>query len=400
MGNRPSYIVAPLSVCSLYLFYVHIYCAHRRLKANAVSSDKLPSVVYLYLRYCTRVLTRRTGRLNESAAAHRSDLVYTILNCRLETLLLRRFCRAAGYGWDYPDTEYRDIPLCFPEFLCGRLLLMLLTDENFGLNPAGLVRVRQSLKTFEPVDELKKGPFMLQAQVLSYQQTDAGVEVDVCLSATSRSGCPVWESVLTLLSENKLHKASTHLPRNDSKNEQRFGDFCSKLFAFLHQEKYYCLPLKVATLHLLFTLITITYMGFFVLAGHPPDEPENVKQVELRVPRTVELRCPWSFSDYSPRRLLSLPARFFGYRSQATPSLWMLSVCLAEIEKHKGVDIITAPVSISVQFKEPLLVPGKVTISFWEEVKDGAQSSARGLNFHMEEQAGSMSHILGLISRS
>ncbi|XP_022068505.2 uncharacterized protein si:ch211-12e13.1 isoform X2 [Acanthochromis polyacanthus] len=356
MGNRPSYIVAPLSVCSLYLFYVHIYCAHRRLKANAVSSDKLPSVVYLYLRYCTRVLTRRTGRLNESAAAHRSDLVYTILNCRLETLLLRRFCRAAGYGWDYPDTEYRDIPLCFPEFLCGRLLLMLLTDENFGLNPAGLVRVRQSLKTFEPVDELKKGPFMLQAQVLSYQQTDAGVEVDVCLSATSRSGCPVWESVLTLLSENKLHKASTHLPRNDSKNEQRFG--------------------------------------------HPPDEPENVKQVELRVPRTVELRCPWSFSDYSPRRLLSLPARFFGYRSQATPSLWMLSVCLAEIEKHKGVDIITAPVSISVQFKEPLLVPGKVTISFWEEVKDGAQSSARGLNFHMEEQAGSMSHILGLISRS
>lgn len=169
---------------------------------------------------------------------------------------------------------------------------------------------------------------------------------------------------------------------------------------FLHQEKYHSVPLKAAALHLLFVLITITYMGFFVLAGQPPDELENVKQVELRVPRTVELQCPWSFSDYSPHRLLSLPARFFGYRSQATPSLWMLSVCLAEIEKHKGVDVITAPVSISVQFKEPLLVPRKVTVRFWEEAKDGAQSSARGLSFHMEEQARSISHLVGLVSRS
>ena len=56
---------------------------------------------------------------------------------RLETPLLRRFCTAAGYGWDYPDTECRDTPLCFPEFLCRRLLLMLLTDRDFRLSPAG-----------------------------------------------------------------------------------------------------------------------------------------------------------------------------------------------------------------------------------------------------------------------
>lgn len=59
------------------------------------------------------------------------------VSIRLETSLLRRFCSAAGYGWDYPDTEYRDIPLCFPEFLCCRLLLMVLTDEKFRLSPAG-----------------------------------------------------------------------------------------------------------------------------------------------------------------------------------------------------------------------------------------------------------------------
>lgn len=62
-------------------------------------------------------------------------------------------------------------------------------------------------------------------------------------------------------------------------------------------------------------------------------EPEDVKRVELRVPRTADLPGLWSVSQYSPCLLLSLPARLLGFTS---PSLWMLSVCLAEIEKHKG----------------------------------------------------------------
>lgn len=59
------------------------------------------------------------------------------VSLRLEVPALRRFCGAAGYGQDYPDSEFRDIPLCFPECLCCRLLLMVLTDQNFRLSPAG-----------------------------------------------------------------------------------------------------------------------------------------------------------------------------------------------------------------------------------------------------------------------
>ncbi|XP_035515078.1 uncharacterized protein si:ch211-12e13.1 [Morone saxatilis] len=346
-----SYAVASLTACSVYVVYVYIYCSHKLLKTNVLNNERLPSFVYLYIRYVSRAVTRRTGCLY-TAAPQRTEVVYTVLNCRLETPLLRRFCSAAGYGWDYPDTEYRDIPLCFPEFLCDRLLLMLLTDEKFSLSPAGLVRVRQSLKTLQPVDELKKGPFMLQVRVLEYRQTDAGVQVDVCLSATSRTGCPVWESILTLLSNNKLHKANRCQPRKENESQ--------------------------------------------------PDEPvpENVKQVELRVPRTAGLQCLWSLSDFSPYRLLSLPATLFDYRSQTSPSLWMLSVCLAEIEKHKGVGVITAPVNVTAQFKDPLSVPGRVTIRFWEMTRDGGQSSAQGLSFHMQQQGHNTSHMMGLISRS
>ncbi|XP_042343470.1 uncharacterized protein si:ch211-12e13.1 [Plectropomus leopardus] len=350
MGNAQSYIAASLSVCCVYLVYDHIYRSHKLLKTNVLNNDSLPSFVYLYIKYVTRALTRRTGYLY-TAPREQSEVVYTLLNCRLETPLLRRFSSAAGYGWDYPDTEYRDIPLCFPEILCRRLLLMSLTDKNFSLSPAGLLRVRQSLKTLEPVDELKRGPFMLQVRVLEYRQLDAGVEVDICLSATSRSGCAVWESVLTLLSKNKHHRAGR----------------CS------HEDEH----------------------------AFQPDEPvpDNVKQVELRVPRTTGLQCVWSFSDNNPYRFLSLPARLVGYRSQAAPSLWMLSVCLAEIEKHKGVEVITAPASVTAHFKEPLLVPGRVTIKFWEMTKDKDQSPARGLSFDMQQNGSNISHICGLISR-
>ncbi|XP_056231869.1 uncharacterized protein si:ch211-12e13.1 isoform X2 [Seriola aureovittata] len=307
MGNVQSYGAASFAVCSVYLV-VHIYCSHKVLKTNVLTSDKLPSFSYLYIKYVFRALTRRTGHLH-TTKTKRNEAVYTILKCRLETLVLRRFCSAGGYGWDYPDTEYRDIPLCFPEVLCGRLMLMLLTDENFRLSPAGLVRVCQSLKTLQPIDELKKGPFTLQVRVLVYRQVDAGVEVDICLSATSRSGCPVWESVLTLLSKNKLHRASRGSTKTHSESQR--------------------------------------------------DEPvpENMKQGELRVPWSPRLQCVWSLSDCSLYRLLSLPARLFGRRSHTAPGLWMLSVCLAEIEKHKGVEVITAPVNVTARFEEPLLVP-------------------------------------------
>lgn len=341
MGNVHSCVAASLSLFSVYLFYVHVYRAHRLLKSSVLHCDTLPSSAYLCVRYVVRASTRTPGRLYAATGERR--VIYTLLNCRLQAPVLRSFCSAAGYGWDYPDSEYRDVPLCFPEFLCSRLMLILLTDGNFRLSPAGLIHVRQTLKTLQPVDELKKGPFTLQVEVVEYRQVDAGAEVDVRLSVASRSGCPVWESVLTLLSRHKLSDA-LHTSQKSQEDDGR------------------------------------------------SDELENVKQVELRVPQTSGLQCPCSFSDFSPRQLLS---RLF--RAQAAPSLWMLSVCLAEIEKHKGVGVITAPISVQVQYGNPLMAPAEVTVRFWETSRK-EDGSPGGLGFHMERHG--TSHLVGLISRS
>lgn len=100
--------------------------------------------------FCTRSSTAgeawSRGRLNSLVYSHSGVFVLR----RLDTRLLRRFCSAAGYGWDYPDSESRDLPLCFPEFLCSRLLLMVLTDGQFGLSPAGesIMQSLLSLRTF------------------------------------------------------------------------------------------------------------------------------------------------------------------------------------------------------------------------------------------------------------
>lgn len=96
------------------------------------------------------------------------------------------------------------------------------------------------------------------------------------------------------------------------------------------------------------------WLCVLVLTGQLDEpEPENVKQVELRVPRTAALQCVWSFSDFSPYRLLSLSARLFGCTS---PSLWMLSVCLAEIEKHKGNRFYRNGVECFQQYRWDLLI--------------------------------------------
>ncbi|CAL8346308.1 unnamed protein product [Lota lota] len=344
MGNVHSFVVASFSLSAMYVFYAHIYCSHKVLKSNVVNyDDRLPGFGYLFARYLLKALSVTRGSIINKK---QTDVSYTVVNCRLENQLLRKFCAAAGYGWDYPDSEYRDVPLCVPEILCLRVLLMVLTSSHFALNPAGLVRVRQTLRTLQPIDELRKGRFTLHARVLEYRTVSSGAEVDILMSATSRCGQLVWESTLTLLSRERFYKTLQGLPTDHNKDW--------------------------------------------------PDRPP-LKRVAMRVPWSTGHCFAWSFSDYSPSPLLVLPARLTGCRGRSSPSLWMLSVCLAEIEKHRGVNAIRPPINLTVRFLEPLLVPGQVIITFWETV---TEDGGRGLRFQMEQHANSVTHVDGLICRT
>lgn len=63
----------------------------------------------------------------------------------------------------------------------------------------GLCPVRQTMRKFEPIDELRRASFRLEAGVAEYRLVDCGVEVDIWFKAL-RADHPVWESVVTMLS--------------------------------------------------------------------------------------------------------------------------------------------------------------------------------------------------------
>ncbi len=81
MGNVQSYFVASLTVYSVYLVYAHIYCSHTLLRTKVLNNERLPSFVYLYIKYLTKALSRRKGCLQTTHAKKR-EVVYTVLNCR------------------------------------------------------------------------------------------------------------------------------------------------------------------------------------------------------------------------------------------------------------------------------------------------------------------------------
>ncbi|XP_054628795.1 uncharacterized protein si:ch211-12e13.1 isoform X2 [Dunckerocampus dactyliophorus] len=227
--------------------------------------------------------------------------------------------------------------------MCYKLLLLAIADDNFLLSPLGLLCVRQSIKSHQPVDELKKGPFVLRVQVLVYRLVDAGVEVDVRLSAFSRCESVVWESIITLLSKNEPQQANKCVAKKENEGEKNE--------------------------------VVLT----------------NAKQVELSVPLSTGPPCPWSFFDHW---LLFLPAGLLGLKLRPVSSVWMLSVCLAEIEKRDGVGVVTSPVNIVAQFQDPLLAPSKVKLLFWK-------CPTQDLAFQMQQHSsGSKCHLQGMISRT
>lgn len=59
-----------------------------------------------------------------------------------------------------------------------------------------------------------------------------------------------------------------------------------------------------------------------------------------------------------------------------------------------GVEVITAPVGVTAQFKEPMSLPARVTIKFWESTKNRGH-----LSFLMQDRGDHRSHLMGQISR-
>ncbi|XP_056313323.1 uncharacterized protein si:ch211-12e13.1 [Danio aesculapii] len=330
MGRVSTLIAVASGVSVVYLFHSVFYSSHTIFKTQTVfeSQTHLPGCLYLMTRYIYQSLRKKRGQMRKDKETN-DELVFTVINCRYDGVSLRRFCSVSGYGWDYPDSVFRDLPLCFPEFLFKRLITMIVCSDRFLLSPSGLLVVSETVSLTEAVDELKKGPFSLQALVLDYRTASSGVEVDLTLRA-SRHQRPVWSSTLTLLSPRNTHTPEAQPDLN------------------------------------------ITH------------DPASERCLSLAVSWSSAVRCAWLFDDV------------FGWWRFICPTahpLWMFARCMAEMEKHKGVEVVRAPLTVSVCYKQPVCFPRTVNIRVSENTSETTAS------FSMEEQRTGTLFISGQIKR-
>ncbi|XP_062398820.1 uncharacterized protein si:ch211-12e13.1 [Sardina pilchardus] len=341
MDRYKNLILVAVPACAIYAICLNLYKSFRRNKCVVFESRRtLPCYLYLYVRCKIQSFRKRKGQLYPHGAKTVNP-TFTILNCRLNVDDVRWYCWAAGYGWDYPDSVFRDIPLCFCDVLCCRLLAMVISSHDFRLSPQGLFPVCQTIRKFEPIDELKRFSFSLEAGVGDYRPVDSGVEVDVWFKAL-RADRPVWESVVTMLSPRDYPASNVKLQSN-------------------------CVDAAV-----------------------------EKKSLDIKVPLLTGLKSAWAFSDISLKNVLVLPSRLAIVGRSTTHCLWMMSQCLAEIEKHNGADAVRAPLSVSVQFKQQLELQKKVIIHFWQATDEGCQQPV--CRFQLQDSRGT-AYILGEIIR-
>ncbi|XP_035382124.1 uncharacterized protein si:ch211-12e13.1 isoform X1 [Electrophorus electricus] len=323
--------------CLSYFFYIHFYTSHSLFTTTAVFDWKrrLPGYVYLLIRYISRSVWKKRGQLTEKNT--NDELAFSLINCRYEATSLRRYCSAVGYGGDYPDSEFRDIPLLYPEFLFARLLNMVVCSDRFKLNPRGLVRVCETVQLLQPLDELKRGTFSLQVEVMEYRSVSGGVEVVLRLSAKSlQQGELVWTSILTLLSPRAAYTHTLQLDAQDAE-------------------------------------------GMCV--------------------RCVKVAVPWwaGVGGVCSEHVLPVPVSVLGYGCPT--SLWSLSRCLAETEKLKGAEAMRAPLTLTVRYTHPLSLPKAVNIRISETTAGPDTQPCRNYVLHMEDQRTGALLLMGAIER-
>ncbi|KAF4113837.1 uncharacterized protein si:ch211-12e13.1 [Onychostoma macrolepis] len=336
MDHFGTFIAVVSGVTVLYLFH-SVFTSHTSFKTHTVfdSQRHLPGSVYLMTRYIYESFRKKRGIMRKNKDAN-DELVFTLINCRYDAVSLRRFCSVSGYGWDYPDSVFRDVPLCYPEFLFNRLLTMIVCSERFRLSPLGLLSVHERLSLSDAVDELKRGTFSLQARVLEYRTVSAGVEVDLALTV-SRDQQTVWSSTLTLLSPKNTY-------RPDAQPD-----------------------------------LEITH------------DPVSERYISLAVPWSTGVRSTWVFGDLCPLPVFV----WLGFTCPTTHRLWMFSRCMAEMEKHKGVEVVRAPLTVSVCYKQPVSLPRKVTI----RVSENTSETLSTASFSLEDHRTRTLYLSGLIKR-
>jgi acyl dehydratase len=200
------------------------------------------------------------------------------------------------------------LPITFPQVAVNGLHMALMTLPKFPLPLLGLVHVSNRIEQHRPIPV--EAVYDAEVRIGDSREVRAGLEFDL-LTDVEVDGERVWSAVTTLIYRRPS-------PRQDGPKRA---------------EK--AVPPSLAQ-----------YAHFIVEA----DTGRRYAAVS---------------GDYNPIHLHAWSARVFGFPRAIAHGMWSAARCLGALEAQCS----TPPTTLEVQFKQPLLLPGRVTLK-WVPVID------------------------------
>jgi acyl dehydratase len=215
------------------------------------------------------------------------------------------------------------VPMTYPQALATPLFLHLMTQPGFPLPLMGLVHVRNAVEQRREisVDETLD----MQIRLAGSREVRTGLEIDLTIELTEANADVLWRATMTVLRRGKKVESG--------------GAKAEPVESPLAQ-----------------------YLRF--------DAPEDIGRRYARISQ-----------DYNPIHLYASTAKLFGFPRAIAHGLWSAARSLALLEGRLAV----TPRIYDIQFRQPLLLPGRATLRLNEEASriDFALLDARGGKVHL-----------------
>lgn len=219
-----------------------------------------------------------------------------------------------------------DLPITFPQVQAAPLHMWLMLRPQFPLPLMGLVHLRNRFEVLAPMPV--DGSYEVGASLGDGRRTHQGLEVDLLTEYRNNDNELVYRAVMTVL----------HRMKSEGRPQR----------------------------------------------AKPADVAGGVAEYRsFEVPADMGRRYAPIGGDFNPIHLYALTAKAFGFPRAIAHGMWSLARATALVEQARG----QAARSLSVQFRQPLLLPAMVSLKF--------SAGDSGYDFALLSRSSDKTHFVG-----
>ncbi len=197
-----------------------------------------------------------------------------------------------------------ELPITYPQVMAGPLHMWMMLRPEFPLPLMGLVHLRNEFEVKAPMAE--GASYRVRVSVGGGRQTHLGFEADLVTQFEDEEGKLLYHALMTVLYRMKKKDGSPRKPK-------------------------------------------------------PPTPAAALAQYcSFEAPADIGRRYASISGDYNPIHMSGLTAKAFGFPRAIAHGMWSLARSAALLEQANGM----AAHRLNVQFRQPLLLPGKVAVKY------------------------------------